>query len=89
MGLKKELKISVPEFDIPEIYKADKWTIKEWDYYKNSSDLGKTYWDKRSSVTEGVLDFTLCDNICIREELKFCMYQIMQQGIKLNTESAK
>lgn len=84
MGLKKELKISVPEFDIPEIYKADKWTIKEWDYYKNSSDLGKTYWDKRSSVTEGVLDFTLCDNICIREELKFCMYQIMQQGIKLN-----
>lgn len=88
MAIKKNVQINIPEFDMPDIYKDDKWKIKEWDYYKNSSDADKAYWDRRSSVTKGMLDFTLCNNICVREEIKYCMYQIIQQGTKLRNFAA-
>lgn len=75
MGEKKLLQLELPEFDMPDIFKEDIWKIKEWDYYKNAAKKHRIAWDKRSAITNGNLDFTLCENEFIREELKYVMYK--------------
>lgn len=64
----------LPIFDIPDIYKADKWNILDWDKYKNSTPSNQKSWKARSNISENKLDFTIIENLCIREEMKYVMY---------------
>ncbi len=80
-----QLKSDLPEFDIPEQYKADTWAIKEWAIYTQATEKQQHVWDIRSSATDGKLDFTLCNNLYIREELKYVMYSILETGINVST----
>lgn len=90
MGVKQLQELLIPSFDLPDNYILDKWNIKEWDYYKNSPKAHQDKWDIRSSVTSGKLDFTLCENPVLREELKYYMYAFIDiKKITLGTFAEK
>lgn len=80
-----QLQSKLPEFDMPDQYKQDKWPVQDWDYYKNSKTEYKFGWNKRSNKTNNQFDFTLCENEFIREELKYFMYHPL--GLKKVTLS--
>lgn len=70
---------------MPDQYKEDIWNIKEWDIYKRATKDQKQTWHRLASSAKDNLDFTLCNNLCIREELKYIMYVIINSGIKIST----
>lgn len=70
---------------MPEQYKNDIWNIKEWDIYKTATKIQKDNWHRSSSSTKDKMDFTLCNNLYIREELKYAMYIILEGGIKISS----
>lgn len=70
---------------MPEQYKEDIWDIKEWDIYKTATKSQKETWHRNASSTKDKIDFTLCNNLFIREELKYSMYVIIKDGIKIST----
>ena len=70
---------------MPEQYKEDIWDIKEWDIYKTATKSQKETWHRNASSTKDKIDFTLCNNLFIREELKYSMYVIIKNGIKIST----
>lgn len=70
---------------MPEQYKNDIWNIKEWNIYKTATKNQKENWHRSSSSTKDKIDFTLCNNLYIREELKYVMYIILEGGIKISS----
>ena len=56
---------SRPDFKLPEPYSHDVWPIKKWAWYENSDENRTTYCN-----TDDV-DFSICKNEYIREEIKF------------------
>lgn len=79
MAVKKiEISYPLPQFDLPEQYRADEWDIKEWDYYKNAEPKRQSVWRSRSSITNHKLKFTLCKNPYIVEEYKYFMYYLIE-----------
>lgn len=79
MAIKPLEQINLPQFDMPDKYKADVWNVRDWDCYKNASSSSKTYWDRRSKITNYRLDFTLCKNLYVREEFKFIFYIALEK----------
>lgn len=69
----------LPQFDMPDKYKADIWNVKEWDIYKKASSKTQERWDKRSKITDYKFDFTLCKNLYVREEFKFLFYLAIEK----------
>lgn len=65
---------ALPIFDMPDIYKADKWDVMEWDKYKNSTPSNQKSWKARSNISDNKLNFTIIENLNIREEMKYVMY---------------
>lgn len=74
----QSIKQQIPNFNLPEKYQSDIWDIKTWDIYTNATKNSQIMWNSRSSVTEHKFKFTLCENIFIREELKYFMYYIIE-----------
>lgn len=70
---------------MPEQYKKDIWNIKEWDIYKRATENQKEIWNRNSSSTNEKINFTLCDNLFIREELKYVMFIIIKNDCKVST----
>lgn len=66
------------DFELPKEFQSDIWDIPNMDIYLNATPKQRHVWYKRSTVTKNQLDFTLCENAYIREELKYCMYQKYQ-----------
>lgn len=64
----------LPVFDMPNIYKEDKWDIISWDKYTNSHRSGKSSWRLSSAYTEYKFDFTLIENKYLKEEMKYVLY---------------
>lgn len=66
-------------FNLPAPYCDDVWDICNWDYYKNSAERYLFAWKARTSVMNHCLDFTICDNLYIREEMKYYAYYLITQ----------
>lgn len=80
------LQTNLPDFGLEAPYSADIWDICGWDIYKNAGEGQKEAWDARSSVMGGNLDFSLCKNRAIREELKYFSYHLLEtKKVSLNT----
>lgn len=75
----------IPQFEMPDKYKEDIWKITDWDIYKIASDNIKKRWRVRSSITKYNFDYTLCNNVYIREELKYVMYFILNKGCNIGS----
>lgn len=79
MAVKKlQLKPQVYDFQIPEPYTSDYWDFENFDYYKNSSEENKKLWLVRGHTNKNYIDFTKCKNECIREEIKFYIYNLLE-----------
>lgn len=76
----KQLRLvpKLPIFDIPDKYKDDEWSVKEWDIYKNAPAKRRSDWNLRSKNTDNVFKFSLCSNPFIAEEFKYFMYQLIE-----------
>lgn len=68
----------IPDFQLPDKYKSDIWEVQNWDAYINGDRRYKSAWNIRSSVTDYKFDFTLCNNPILREELKYCIYVLVE-----------
>lgn len=78
--------IVLPSFGLEEPYSENVWHIKEWDYYKTSTENQKRSWNARSSVMNGNIDFTICKNTSIREEIKYFFFRaIINKKITIQT----
>lgn len=67
----------LPQFNLTEPYGNDIWDVMEWDYYKDASEYCQKAWNARSNVMERKMDFTLCQNLIIREEAKYYCYLLV------------
>ena len=72
---------------MPEQYKNDIWNIKEWDIYKTATKKQQDIWNRNVAKPKNKIDFTLCNNLYIREELKYIMYIIIKDEEKISTFS--
>ena len=72
---------------MPEKYKADEWNIKEGDIYKTATKKQQDIWNRNIAKPKNKIDFTLCNNLYIREELKYVMYTIIKDEGKISTFS--
>jgi len=73
-------------FNLQAPYCNDIWDICNWDYYKNSSTNYQGMWNARTNVMKHCMDFTICNNPYIREEMKyFSYYLITVKKISLGT----
>lgn len=70
---------------MPDKYKEDIWDIKELDIYKTATKNQKQIWNKNIAKPKDKIDFTLCNNLYIREELKYVMYVIVNNNITITT----
>lgn len=71
---------SRPDFKLPEPYSHDVWPIKKWAWYENSDENRTAYCN-----TDDV-DFSICKNEYIREEIKFFLYDLIERKkIKLSS----
>lgn len=76
----------IPQFNLKEPYNKDIWDICNWDLYKNAPKKQQQAWIFRSNVMSNNLDFTLCKNLCIREEAKYFAYYVLDtKKISLGT----
>ncbi len=64
----------LPVFDMPNIYKEDRWDIISWNKYMDSNRSSKSSWRSSSAHTEYKFDFTLVKNEYLREEMKYALY---------------
>ena len=69
---------TLPDFKLPEPYCNNVWPIKSWDYYKNSDKKSIAVWDSRGNTYTDSIDFAMCKNESIREEIKFYMYDLIE-----------
>lgn len=69
---------ALPDFKLPKPYCADIWPIKSWDYYKNSDKKSIAAWVSNGNTYTDSIDFTLCMNKSIREEIKFYIYDLIE-----------
>lgn len=69
--------VSLPTFGLEAPYSDDTWNICEWDLYKNADEDNRKAWIARSNVMNNVMDFTLCSNEVIREEIKYFSYYLL------------
>ena len=76
----KQLRLvpKLPIFDIPDKYKDDEWSVKEWDIYKNAPAKRRSDWNLHSKNTNNVFKFSLCSNPFIAEEFKYFMYHLIE-----------
>jgi len=77
-ALKLQSVPSLPDFKLPAPYNADFWDFKNWDYYNNSSNAHKDDWNRRGNSNNTGIDFCICKNQFIREEIKYFMYSLIQ-----------
>lgn len=79
----------LPNFKLPEPYCNDVWPIKYWDYYKNSDEKSIAVWNINGNTYTDSIDFTICHNPYIREEIKFYIYDLIEnRKINLYTLSS-
>ena len=71
-------KQQLPDFKLPEPYCHDVWPIKSWPYYKNSDEKGIAQWNVNGYTNTDDLDFSICRNEYIREEIKFFLYDLIE-----------
>lgn len=70
---------NIPNFKMPEPYCKDVWKIKKWDYYINSDQKEKDDFCKRGfSNTDGI-NWEVCTNPYIREEIKYYCYLLIEK----------
>lgn len=74
----KEKENVLPDFKLSSPYCCDVWSIKSWDYYKKSDAKSIAVWDSNGNTNTDSIDFTICKNECIREEIKFYMYDLIE-----------
>ena len=88
MAVKKlQLIQELPEFDMPDKYKADIWKVTSWEIYTNATEKCQQVWDRRSAISDGNFDFTKCENLYIREELKYIVSLSFEKGLKISSIS--
>lgn len=76
----------LPDFGFPEQYKSDKWDFRNWDYYKNSSEEHQLEFNQRGNHYKDFIDFTICENKYLREEIKYLLYFLIEESeISLST----
>ena len=85
MAIEKIKELVVPKFDLPQQYSNDIWDIPSWDIYTNADEKSQLYWRQRSGITDYKIDFSICVNIVVREELKYGMYHIIKDKTNLRT----
>ncbi len=74
------------DFGLVSPYNNDIWNICEWDIYKNATENYKANWKARSNIMNNNMDFSLCKNETIREELKyFAFYLLNIKKISIST----
>lgn len=77
---------AIPDFKFPEQYKPDIWDFKNWDYYKDSSEEHRHEWNQRGNYYKTDIDFSICENKYLREEIKYFLYYLVEEsGISLST----
>lgn len=68
----------LPDFNIPEPYCNDIWNICEWEIFKNSDNKLQNKWNAHSNMMGNTMNFLLCTNVAIREELKYFSYYVLE-----------
>ena len=81
----KQINIKHYNFNLPKEYQTDIWDVTNLEIYKKASKKNKRLWDQHAIKTKSMLDFTPCDNIIVREELKYCVYFVINKGTTLWT----
>ena len=75
-------------FNLESPFDEDIWKITEWDYYKNSDIKCQDKWLRRSNIMNNNMDFTLCNILNVREELKYYCYTLLcKKNLSLGTFS--
>ena len=69
--------VELPDFGLEAPYSEDIWNVCEWDLYKNASERVQNAWLVRTNLMDNKLDFTLCHNPRIREEVKYFSYYLL------------
>lgn len=68
----------IPDFKLPEPYCHDIWQVTTWDYYKSAPDTQQDYWNRCGHTENPVIDFTICLNPSIKEEIKYFLYTCIE-----------
>lgn len=71
-------KPSIPNFNLPGRYANDIWNITTWDYYTDSDDKSKEAFHNKGFAVENFIDFKMCSNQYIREEIKYYLYLLIE-----------
>lgn len=70
-----------PDFGLTGRYVEDVWEVCKWDMYINATKKQQDRWKERTGVKyEYKMDFTIFDNIHIREEFKYCAFLIIESN---------
>lgn len=79
LKLNLEKKPYVPPIRLPERYQPDKWYIKEWELYKTATESWKTYWKRYGHADTECVDFSLCENLVLKNELKYFLSSCVEE----------
>lgn len=64
----------LPNFELPKPYCDDKWHVPTWNYYLSAPLSQQDYWNRCGHTEKPYIDFTICENEYIREEIKYFLY---------------
>lgn len=86
LKLNLEKKPYVPPIKLSEKYQPDKWYIKEWEIYKTAEEAWKTYWKRYGHAETGCVDFSICKNDVVKNELKYFLSTCIEENnVNLHT----
>lgn len=64
----------LPNFELPPPYSEDRWYVPTWDYYIAAPKSQQNYWNRCGHTKNPYIDFSICKNEYVREELKYFLY---------------
>ncbi len=64
----------IPEYVMPDNYKADNLDVSTLNIYISASEADKNKWKSRGHVKSNIIDYTTCSNEYIREQYKYFIY---------------
>lgn len=70
---------NIPDFQMPALYSNDIWNIKKWDYYIKSTPKAKDEFCSKVFSNTDDINWTLCSNPYIREEIKYYCYLLIEK----------
>lgn len=75
LNLQKQLVI--PDFKLEAPFCNNQWDVQTMDIYLNASKKHQEFWKVYGHSENSIIDFTTCQNPCIREEIKYFLWYLL------------